>query len=197
MVVVMLMNCPVADACSNGKLIAECCNTSNTNQSDKCKNLIAPIIKKYDDDQQIAAQAAAAQAAQAAQAAAAQAAQLTNLKQHLAIETDNLTKIKLNLQILDLQNKIDPNSMFTDSTATALNTIKTLIPTPVTGNLYSFSLLVDQALQSISSITQEFGHRGKGPQYWRLLPQQMQQLKMQLQQLQQMQIPELSNKPLR
>ena len=69
----------------------------------------------------------------------------------------------------------DPNSMFTNSTTTALNTIKTLIPTLVTANLQRFSLLVDQALQSISSITQEFGYKGKG-QYWWQLQMQMQQL---------------------
>jgi hypothetical protein len=76
---------------------------------------------------------------------------LTNLQKQLPT-SDNLKKIGLYLQILNLKSQIDPNSLLTNFTPT-LKTIKTLIPTPVPANLSMFSQLVDQDLQSIPQIT--------------------------------------------
>ena len=84
---------------------------------------------------------------------AAQAQPLANLQQQLATTTDNLTKIQLNLQILDLQSQIDPNSMLKNFTTT-LNTIKTLIPTiELHEYLQELPEIVDQTLHQISQMT--------------------------------------------
>jgi hypothetical protein len=103
---------------------------------------------------------------------------LANLPKQLATTTNYLTKIKLYLQILNLQNQKDPNSMFTNSTATALNTIKTLIPTPVPANLQWFSDQLNQALQLISQMTPQSGQQQQQQMQWKQQRMQQQQQRM-------------------
>jgi hypothetical protein len=72
----------------------------------------------------------------------------SNLENQLATTSDNLTKIRLNFQLLWLQNLMDPNAILSHLTTT-LNTIKTLIPTPAPANLVSLSESVNHVLQRI------------------------------------------------